>query len=238
MLADLQPSCGLSQTVVVPGPRPNPSPVAVEPPATPTAPASDPVVAGSVVTDPVVTALAQSHHAPTHEGTIDLVTLPWRLRANAALSYRSTSGGNVGTAAMADSARAPLIGGARWSGEFAARWPTYTWVNGEWQPTSTLPRPPFLSLPERPDHGWCGNADPVHAGQATAWTFWSQRLLRWQPDREGEGVIARVRDFGFDPAQTQSLIDSLLALSEQQDIPLRRIVLNGHEIWRADSSVS
>lgn len=228
-LADMQPACGLSHTAVEPGPRPQPLPAAAEP--------MDPLT--TQVMEPVGTmpTQTQSHPGPALEGRIDLVTLPWRLRANAALSYRSTSVGNMGTGAMMDVAR-PILEGAPWAGSNAMRWPTFAWINGEWQPTSTLPRPPFLPLPERPGHDWCGSSDPVHAGHAPAWTFWSQRLLRWHPDREGEGVVARVRDFGFDPAQTQSLIDSLLALAEQQDIPLRRIVLNGHEIWRADSSVS
>jgi len=61
-----------------------------------------------------------------------------------------------------------------------------------------------------------------------------QRVLHWLSD--GDATTAWVRDYTLDAASTGTLVEALRCFSEQQGFTLRRIMLNGHEVWRAPST--
>jgi hypothetical protein len=62
---------------------------------------------------------------------------------------------------------------------------------------------------------------------------WPQRLLRWTDD--ADGTTAWVRDFNLPADEHADLARALRAMSDAQHLPLRRIMLNGHEIWRSST---
>ena len=74
-------------------------------------------------------------------------------------------------------------------------------------------------------------------GYIPSGSLWSQRLLRWQDDGETGGTTAWIRDYTLDAAQARPLIASLRDLAGQQGLSLRRIMLNGHELWRSPSTL-
>jgi hypothetical protein len=172
----------------------------------------------------------------TTAARLDWLSLPWRLQANAGLSYRTAALPLVRADRIAAQAVAATIPPAQTRPGSVPTFPNAaprTWerIDGLLERFAQTEWPAPGS-----DHDWCGTSGgPVRRG-LVAWLIWPQRLLRWHPDPTGEGGTAWVRDFTLDPAQAQPLVDSILALAEEQGISLHRIVLNGHEVWSSDSS--
>ncbi|MBW8311248.1 MAG: hypothetical protein K0M64_04365 [Rhizobium sp.] len=85
-----------------------------------------------------------------------------------------------------------------------------------------------------------GNADDVPVSAPSGGTTggapvpWPIRLLRWLNAGE-QGPIAWLRDFTADPAVLPSLITEIRRFAQSENIPLRRIVLNGQTIWATET---
>jgi hypothetical protein len=163
--------------------------------------------------------------------TLDFSLLPWRLRANAGLSY----GGVVSLPCVAPGAPGatarPVVGVASPASGVAARVSTFGgWATGE---------------PMAMASGAAGAArEAASAARATAvrapdanrlsHLLWPHRVVRSQ---EGDdGLTVWIRDYRFDAADTQQLVASIRCDAQRQGLALHRIVLNGHELWRATHS--
>lgn len=159
------------------------------------------------------------------------VELPWRLQANAGMSYRLQGAIVIGQLQRNHDVATELLNRAPGSGggaRFAAN-------NGD-RRGQAVAMEPETYFSRAADAVAADKArDPAASKLAQAgWApllMWPQRLLRWLND--AEGVTAWVRDFQMDPAQVSSLLESLHCAAETQGIPLRRIMLNGHEAWRS-----
>lgn len=71
---------------------------------------------------------------------------------------------------------------------------------------------------------------------STSWQSvpaWPQRLLRWTDDTEGS--TAWIRDFNLPADEHGPLVTVLRGMADAQGISLRRIMLNGHVLWRSSS---
>lgn len=85
-----------------------------------------------------------------------------------------------------------------------------------------------------------GNADDVPVSAPSGSTTggapvpWPIRLLRWLNAGE-QGPVAWLRDFTVDPAVLPSLITEIRRFAQSENIPLRRIVLNGQTIWTTET---
>jgi hypothetical protein len=64
--------------------------------------------------------------------------------------------------------------------------------------------------------------------------MWPQRVLHWLSD--GDTTTAWVRDYQLDASGARMLVDALRCFADKQGFSLRRIMLNGHELWRAPSN--
>jgi hypothetical protein len=164
---------------------------------------------------------------------IDFVALPWRLQANAGLSYRSFDGAVANAIGAPPSrAAAPII---RQRADAAARNTIPMLPDGEHQ-AEALHRLAVISQlrDARQAERAAGCAEAAANRDAWPLLMWPQRVLRWLGD--GEGTTAWVRDYQIDMSKLQTLLDSLRCLAEQQGLPLRRVMLNGHELWRSPSN--
>lgn len=190
---------------------------------------------------PGVAPPAQSQSAlPMHtrigQDDQDWLIRPWRLQANAGLSYRSD--------------QSPASIGAESTSLLPGTVPRVNPMAGAVVGEIALDQEP---LPERwknllrlPAHvevaqesvGMDGidASDPARAtgGQIATWQHWSQRMLRWNGNTTAaNGVTAWVRDYALEASEIPVLIQSLLVLSEVQGLPLGRVMINGHEAWTA-----
>ncbi|HEX7814754.1 hypothetical protein [Dyella sp.] len=59
---------------------------------------------------------------------------------------------------------------------------------------------------------------------------WSERVLRLGRDG-GSGVTAWLRDYRLNESELSGVLDSLTSYAREQGIPLRRVVLNGRQVW-------
>lgn len=183
-----------------------------------------------VIPEPVAPSVAHSNSGDVQR---DVSTVPWHLQANSRLSWSSSTG--VSTPNVAATVATPVFAAAAASNRPAPSIPM----------VSTLPMPMMaLDVPESTSallnaaarSTSVARKDPVLDGVATsgwfaAWTAWPERLLRWQSESGGAST-AWVRDFRLSAGDAQPLVDSLRDLAGQQGHSLRRIMLNGHEVWR------
>jgi hypothetical protein len=167
---------------------------------------------------------------------VELVAMPWRLQANGGLSYcltgakaqalpesqstpchvelasmpsaRATVMSQVGEVAVAESHASMSQNGAA------------NLVSDRVQRSAQMSVAADVAMPGR---------------TASALLLWPHRLLRWLADNN-TGLTAWVRDYRLDASQATQLVDSLRCLAEQQGHTLHRIMLNGHELWRAPST--
>ncbi|MFA6985141.1 MAG: hypothetical protein WC213_02900 [Arenimonas sp.] len=167
---------------------------------------------------------------------VDFVTVLWHLQANAGLSYRSADGDALQfigdrfahLPVMPMNASGPGVGQGRMS--------TPPLAIEDRQPLALQRLAVLAQLRDaRREEASAGGLDA--AAQRAGWApllTWPQRVLRWLGD--GEGTTAWVRDYQMDLSKVQTLLDSLRCLAEQQGLPLRRVMLNGHELWRSPST--
>lgn len=224
-------------TPSVAAPTATPAAIAIEPNVESSFPARSVTPLSTGATHPPV---PERHHIGTTVGLIDWLSLPWRLQANAGLSYRyghaALSPSHVAAQSVATALPRPQPrvgqGSALIVDDLQARLDERLEALrqrlAQWElPTAGV------------DHDWCGTpGGPIRGGGLLASWLWPQRLLRWRADASGDGAIAWVRDFSLDPSQAQPLVDSILALAQEQGLTLHRIMLNGHEVWSSDSSTA
>ncbi|MGH8050440.1 MAG: hypothetical protein ACREPB_07270 [Arenimonas sp.] len=176
-----------------------------------------------------------SKHVVMQGADVELVAMPWRLQANAAMSYQSTSQQlkNIGevqsglTATVqrtfthvVDKNQLPIlsIDSAQYEGIKIDRALEFYRVS---EAASTLANA-FESTRS------------LRADSRASLIMWPQRVLHWLAD--GDATTAWVRDYQLDASGTRTLVDALRCFAEQQDFSLRRIMLNGHEVWRSPST--
>lgn len=205
---------------------------------------ADPIVPSADAISEWVPQASLSNAAPQVEridaGTIgeriELVSMPWRLQANAGLSYRTIEADvqgdqdvGVGEETPVLPETNPLVHGQLFTfasiGEAASI--------ADWLDSLQL-------LANSPEHVR-STADLTPTTEATDFTpaetltslVWPERLLRWLADTQGRGTTAWIRDYQINPSHAGQMIDALRVLAEQQGLPLRRVMLNGHELWHS-----
>ena len=163
----------------------------------------------------------------------EVAAVPWHLQANSHLSWATST--SVSTPAVATTIAIPAVAGAllpSCSSSPAPLVPTLTVADLTLDvPDSSIGA---LNAGARSTSNArnAPNLDSVAtSGWFAAWTSWPERLLRWQSESGGAST-AWVRDFRLSSGDAQPLIDSLRDLAGEQGHSLRRIMLNGHEVWR------
>ncbi len=199
------------------------------------------VHAGGGAMSPAAIAVApvvESVDAGLASESVELVGLPWRLRANSGLSYLVASAPAEEEPASAVT-ESPAAGRAERSSSPEARRPLAEVLESDpdrdalpWnEPTGAA------SEPAKPAAAAVATEEAAGEGMSTAMaTPWQARLLRWLPGVGQDGSTAWVRDFRMDPANARDLVESLQALAKEQGVRLDRIVLNGHPIWHSAST--
>ncbi len=185
--------------------------------------------------EPVNSEVRINKHASAVAGDVELVSMPWRLQANAALSYQSNAerlkntenaSNEIGMPPQTTPVRASNKGQLPNTAGYAA-----ASENSEMDKSLAFYRvseaaSALVSVFE--------NARVTRADSRASLVMWPQRVLHWLSD--GDATTAWVRDYTLDSASTGTLVEALRCFSEQQGFTLRRIMLNGHEVWRAPST--
>lgn len=170
---------------------------------------------------------------PAAGSRVVVFTVPWELRAGAHLSQSLRVTLEVEILPMSNGS------GAQGRGQIAAA-PTATISSPGIRPLAPPPAGPVSSpwLPGRdrapaPTQEIDGPRGMAGAASASP-SPWPMRLLRWL-NADGQGPVAWMRDFTADPAALPTLVDTLRRFAQAENIPLRRIVLNGQTLWSADA---
>lgn len=175
---------------------------------------------------------------PLTEGSVGhsqviYVNRPWHLAANAGLSYRSSA--TVPGIRATDEVLVPAAPSALASiGETfaipASRLKAVSQALGE------LPADGVEHAPS-PTASDVARRSPAPTTVASPdWLpipTWPQRLLRWTED--GDGSTAWIRDFSLPAAEQAPLVALLRGMADAQGVCLRRIMLNGHLLWRSST---
>ena len=167
---------------------------------------------------------------------VELVSLPWHLQANAGLSYRSVGVTlqDIPVDQMGHAGEAPRANPSARAAALAAM--TEDSIVEQQIAFVRSGAAIFVSDRVQRSAAMTAAADIVLPGRsAAASLLWPHRLLRWLADSDA-GMTAWVRDYRLDPSQAAQLVDSLRCLADQQGHSLHRIMLNGHELWRAAST--
>ena len=238
---EIPESAALDQAVVTAekGSLPQPPTVAARPHA------PDPVPPGKAM--PLVLEASPPHvqepvllQTRIGQDSQDWLIRPWRLQANAGLSFRSDR-----PSAVVASASATLLAGAMPRADHMRATAAGVVAFDE----SSLPArwKNLLRLPVHVESASARmEADGIDAsglaeargGEMAAWLHWSQRMLRWNGNAAGAGgVTAWVRDYSLDASEIPALVRSLAALSAEQGFLLERVMVNGHEAWAATGYV-
>jgi hypothetical protein len=164
----------------------------------------------------------------------ELVALPWRLQANAGLSYLAIDGGMPSAVAVRGREMPPAAESLPTEPDaFFTFAPLNASIEaGEWL-RSVQPAVAAKQVHASSERAASTEAMRAMTAGTAASVAWPERLLRWIADPQGQGVTAWVRDFGIEPSQLQRMVDSLRDLARQQGQQLHRVVLNGHELWRS-----
>jgi hypothetical protein len=167
---------------------------------------------------------------------VDFVTVLWHLQANAGLSYRSADGDALHSVGDRFAQALAMPTNASGLGAGQGRMSTPPLAVEDRQPLALQRLAALAQLRDaRREESGAGSLDA--AAQRAGWApllTWPQRVLRWLGD--DAGTTAWVRDYQMDLSKVQTLLDSLRCLAEQQGLPLRRVMLNGHELWRSPST--
>lgn len=213
------------------------APVSAPAPALDLAPMrADPLAAAAATTQSLAAATVDRASVNAGGERVDFVTVLWHLHANAGLSYRSADGNALQSIGdrFAHSQVRPMNASGLGAGQGRMSAPPLAIEDR--QPLALQRLAVLAQLRDaRREEAAAGGLDA--ASQRAGWApllTWPQRVLRWLGD--GEGTTAWVRDYQMDLSQVQSLLDSLRCLAEQQGLPLRRVMLNGHELWRSPST--
>jgi hypothetical protein len=216
---------GMASTCAAPSPTPEPTSMPV--------PAATLQATLEETTSEVLA--ARSTQAMQAGGREQLVVYPWQLRAHAGLSYaHGGAGGGAGSAV----ANAPALSTTDGVGTSSWRDPAMAEVGYGSLPTDRVaaraiaPVAAESSLPASAATERTARLTPTSV--AASGETWPQRLLRWIADRDA-GQTIWIRDYALAPEAARPLVADLLRESTAQGVSLRRVMLNGHELWRAPS---
>ncbi|MGH8108405.1 MAG: hypothetical protein ACREO1_06770 [Arenimonas sp.] len=174
-------------------------------------------------------------HSSSATGEVEFVAIPWRLQANASLSYQSTvqrteltNGNGLQSADSAPVAATHVRGQSQLQKPFNPVLMDSDRDSDPLQSFSPLSKAIFESA------NASEAARTLRSEARGSIVMWPQRVLRWLSD--GDATTAWVRDYQIDANETKTLVEALRCHAEQQGFSLRRIMLNGHEAWRAPST--
>lgn len=207
-------------------------------PATPSLPSRVPDPAMAHAHDMPVPPPPKPMPASDDDGETQVIALPWHLQANVGLSWASgVAGAGVATSpghpvATASPPVATAIAGTAGTAGNVGIALRPAAINAT---AGTRPAPAML-MPRATS----GSSERSSAAGPTIgtdgwyapWVAWPDRLLRWHAENDGS-ASAWVRDYRLEAGDAAPLVQSLRDLAGQQQLSLRRIVLNGHELWRA-----
>jgi len=183
----------------------------------------------------VAALVVESRHLQAGSGTgqpaSEVIELPWRLTANAGLSYRQLFDGASGygstidtldgTATEIDTPGAIAAGATNPMHRFDVA------VENQSRAFSLADHPDLQTRLE-------GTNPRQRAERALEWlathTEWSERLLRWFGD--DADVTAWVRDFQLGEVELSDLVHLLKQYAAEHGRPLNRVMHNGQEVWR------
>lgn len=178
-------------------------------------------------------------HTKTHSsnatGEIEFVAVPWHLQANASLSYQTT----VQRMQFSDDRGLDLAGSVSVTENHAhdQNQLQKNLKNVAAFEDSSIEQPVRFSLMSEAASEFAAVSETARtlrlAGRGSV-VMWPQRVVHWLSD--GDTTTAWVRDYQIDTNDKKTLEDALRCLAEQQGFSLRRIMLNGHELWRAPST--
>ncbi len=168
------------------------------------------------------------------DADVELLTIPWRLQANAALSYQFTDrrlqGIEDAKNVLTVSDQAALVNpGDR---NQLPGVPKNSSVFGHLGSEKALQ---FYRMAEAASTraGAIDNARIHLTDSRASFVIWPHRALHWLADNDA--TTAWVRDYQLEPADTGTLVEALRCFAEQQGFSLRRVMLNGNEVWRTNS---
>jgi hypothetical protein len=170
------------------------------------------------------------------EGDLETISLPWKLSANGSLSQwlleHAGAGLDVGgggldaVAGAANTARqASASGSSAWSAQPEQNWRQAN-APGGFVPQHVLAAADIDSVDA---------SSPTTTRTQTAMP-WLLRLFRWL-EQKGHDPAIWLRDYRLDRADAHQLAEALRTHASEQGIRLERIVVNGHELWRAPSAL-
>lgn len=165
---------------------------------------------------------------------VEMVTIPWRLQANAAMSYQLTA---KSLKNIEHSKNALIM-----SIQTTAKNPANHHISQGFSKTTSVLEDPrtdkalqFYQMAEEASKlaGALENFRLSRSDSRASIVMWPQRVLHWLAD--GDATTAWVRDYQLDADGTKTLVEALRCFAEQQGFFLRRIMLNGNEVWRTNS---
>jgi hypothetical protein len=168
-------------------------------------------------------------------GESEIVSLPWRLIANAAVA-QNIGGCSLYAQSPADiaaltQASALLRAGTAATAQMSAS-AGYSAANMA-DSAMTMFGASAASLQYRAMHGnTAADALSADAAPQPALAQWLMRWIKWI-ERDGHAPALWLRDFRMDDAQTVRIVDALRSFASEQGLSLERIVVNGREYWRA-----
>lgn len=189
--------------------------------------------AGKVVQ--TMTDLQTQTRSSAEAGVVELVAMPWRLQANAGMSYRSILHKFHDVSSSIKQTVKNGVNDSTVLSIHAGSAPTSTVSSGFQQTVNAQTHTANILVQvasELVDVFEMARAERSHARASIV--LWPHRALHWLAD--GEATTAWVRDYQLDANGIQSLVDGIRCVAEQQGFTLRRIMLNGHEAWHAPST--
>ena len=173
-----------------------------------------------------------THGAHEHPMLADAVLLPWRLQANAGLSY-------LGHAAWLPASIRDAIAnqGSEAIGTIDAT--SAAQLSDAGQPTIANPRRGALAWVAYLSEGGARNAErEQRLERLNHWLSthpdWKEKLLRWVGDEAD--LTAWIRDFQLGQDDLGELVQKLREYAAEHGHPLTRVMHNGHEVWRAPTT--
>jgi hypothetical protein len=171
----------------------------------------------------------------TQHGDVELVAMPWHLQANAALSYQTTAQRLENVDETQNGSSTVVLATPSYAGNkkplqnLSSNGSQYDLVKID----KTLE---FYRISEEASAiaGAFESARSLRTDSRASFIMWPQRVLHWLAD--GDSTTAWVRDYQLDASGAKTLVDALRCFAEQQGFSLRRIMLNGHEVWRSPST--
>jgi hypothetical protein len=196
------------------------------------------VVGTNFNVQPSISVVSTNEQVQGAGGKIELISSPWHLIANAGMSYQSS----LGSAAQKSSQLANQFSAALLAVESESKAINISKSNVFSESISA-------AIDKNVASSWLNQMSGNNSRLAQTFEvtrkaatesnassmLWPKRSLHLVSD--SEGGTAWVRDYQLEKTDAEKLFSSIRCLAEQQNFILRRIMLNGHEVWRASSTL-